>query len=76
MGARRIRYDRTDMPHQEEFHQAMDPKVYMSSGFGGGKTYSLVMKMFQLMHLNRGCPGGFLSPTYKMYKREIGRAHV
>jgi len=68
---RKIRYDTTDMVHQQKFHEAFTPKVYLSTGFGGGKTYSLVMKMFQLMSRNPGCPGGILAPTYKMYKRDV-----
>lgn len=67
----KIKYDTSGMEHQQRFHEAMTPKVFMSSGFGGGKTHSLVMKMFQLMHLNYGCPGGILAPTYKMYKRDV-----
>lgn len=66
-----ILLDTTGMPYQDTFMESKKPKVFLSSGFGGGKTYILVMKMFQLMELNRRCPGGFLSPSYKMYKRDV-----
>ena len=71
MGRQKIKYDTSETPYQREFQDAMTPKVYLSSGFGGGKTYALMMKMFQLADLNRGCPGGILTPSYKMYKRDI-----
>ena len=67
----KIHYDTTDMPYQQVFQDAMTPKAYLSSGFGGGKTFALVMKMFRLMSLNPGCPGGILAPSYKMYKRDV-----
>lgn len=56
---------------QIPFHESKAFQVYLSSGFGGGKTYSLVMKMFQLMDANRGLPGGLLCPDTKMYKRDV-----
>lgn len=68
---RKIKYDTEGMPYQREFQDARDPKVYMSGGFGSGKTYALIMKMFWLMNINRRCPGGILAPSYKMYKRDV-----
>jgi PBSX family phage terminase large subunit len=68
-GARRINY--TPLPYQASFHNSTKPKAYLSAGYGAGKTYSLVMKMFQLMHLNKGIPGGIVCPTIKMYKRDV-----
>ncbi len=59
------------LSYQEEFHNSTKPKVYLSGGYGSGKTYSLVMKMFQLMHINRGLPGGMVTPTLKMFKRDV-----
>lgn len=67
------------MPHivydplspQETFHESQKPFVYMSGGLGSGKTYSLIMKMFQLMDINKGLPGGLLCPDYKMAKRDV-----
>ncbi len=61
----------TPLGYQKEFHDSMSPKVYLSAGFGAGKTYALVMKLFQLMNLNRGLPGGLLCPDLKMYKRDV-----
>lgn len=55
--------------------QVMDDIVsrflYMSGGYGSGKTHVLVMKMFQLMDLNPGIPGALLCPTTKMFKRDV-----
>lgn len=45
--------------------------LYMSGGYGSGKTYALVMKMLILMDKNPGIPGGLLSPTTKMFKRDV-----
>lgn len=45
--------------------------LYLSGGYGSGKTYSLVMKAFQLMDLNPGVPGALLAPTTKMFKRDV-----
>lgn len=45
--------------------------LYLSAGYGAGKTYCLVMKMFQLMTLNRGLPGGILAPSLKMFHRDV-----
>jgi hypothetical protein len=66
-----IKYDTEGIDYQDQFHNSEKPKVYLSTGFGGGKTYSLVMKLFKLMNINRLCAGGILSPTFKMYKRDV-----
>lgn len=59
------------LPHQALFHSSAKPKVYLSGGYGSGKTYSLVMHILKLMHMNPGMPGGLLCPTLKMYKRDV-----
>lgn len=59
------------LPHQQKFHDAQKNKVYLSAGFGAGKTYSLVMHMFMLMNKNPGCAGGVMCPTLKMFKRDV-----
>ena len=66
---RAIKY--TPLPHQRDFHSTKKPKTFLSSGFGGGKTYALVMHMFELMRKNPFCQGGILAPSYKEYKRDI-----
>lgn len=68
---RAILYDTSGIPFQQRFMESVKPKCYLSTGFGGGKTFTLVMKMFQLMDVNRGLPGGLLCPTTKMYKRDV-----
>lgn len=45
--------------------------LYMSGGYGSGKTYGLVMKMLILMDKNPGVPGGCLCPTTKSFKRDV-----
>jgi len=67
--AKTLKYVR--LPYQDSFHESRKPKVYLSTGYGGGKTYSLVMKMFQLMNENKGLAGGILCPTLKMYKKDV-----
>lgn len=52
-------------------HDITSKFLYMSGGYGSGKTYSLVMKAFQLMDLNQGVPGALLAPTTKMFKRDV-----
>lgn len=69
MASKVIEYDR--LPYQNEFHEALDPNVYLSAGYGGGKTYALCMKAFKLMSQNKGIPGGFLAPDLKMFKRDV-----
>lgn len=68
---KKLKYDTSGIPYQQQFQDSRKPKVYLSTGFGGGKTYSLCMKMFWLMNVNRGCPGGILAPSFKMYKRDV-----
>jgi hypothetical protein len=65
----KVRYRK--LPYQAEFHASMKPKCFLSAGYGGGKTYSLVMKTLKLMDINKGLPGGFLAPDLKMFKRDV-----
>lgn len=52
-------------------HDLVSQFLYMSGGYGSGKTYCLVMKMLQLMNYNPGVPGGLLGPNTKMLKRDV-----
>lgn len=65
----KILYNR--LPYQDEFHKSVKPKVILSAGYGGGKTYSLCMKGLKLMDLNGSLPGGLLAPNLKMFKRDV-----
>jgi len=65
----RIAYE--PFTYQVPFQNSLKSKVLLSTGWGGGKTYSLIMKMFKLMDQNPGFPGGLLVPTLKMYKRDV-----
>lgn len=64
-----IRYSK--LPYQKQFHDGHKFYDALFAGFGGGKTYSLCMKLFQLAMLNKGLPGGMLCPTLKMFKRDV-----
>lgn len=57
--------------YQARFQDSTKSNVFLSAGYGAGKTYSLCMKLFQLMGENLSLPGGFLVPTYKMFKRDV-----
>jgi len=59
------------LPYQEIFHNSTKNKVLLSSGYGGGKTFSLCMKLFRLCHENWALPGGLLCPTLKQFKRDV-----
>lgn len=59
------------LPFQELFQQSTKPKVYMSAGYGAGKTYSLCMKILQLININKPYDGGIVCPTIKMFKRDV-----
>lgn len=59
------------LPYQDAFQESRKPKVYLSAGYGGGKTYSLCMKLFTLMSENHGLPGGILCPDLKMFKKDV-----
>ncbi len=59
-------------PHQEEFHEDITSKfLHMNSGYGGGKTHALIMKMFRLSFLNRPYPGGLIVPDIPDYKKDV-----
>ncbi len=65
-----IQVDPTDS-QLAALHDITTKFLYMSGGYGSGKTYCLVLKMFQLMDANPGIPGGLLCPTMKMFKRDV-----
>jgi len=66
----RVRYLKN--PHQAEFAADIVSKfLHLSTGFGGGKSYSLVMKAFQLSMLNRNLPGGLVVPSLPEFKKDL-----
>lgn len=66
----RVRYKRNK--HQIEFDEDLNSKfLHLSSGYGGGKSYALCMKMLKLSQLNAPYSGGLLAPSYKEIKRDI-----
>ena len=68
----KIKFRYKKNPHQKEFHSDVLSKyLHLSSGFGGGKTFAIVMKMFQLSWLNRNIAGGLVCPSFADYKRDV-----
>ena len=67
----RLQIEYNPLPYQDKFHRSKKSKVYLSAGYGAGKTYSLMMHLFILMMRNPGLPGGILCPSIKMFKRDI-----
>lgn len=45
--------------------------IMQSMGLGGGKTYSLAMKLLKLSQQNKHLAGGILSPSYPDFKKDI-----
>lgn len=66
----RVRYKRN--AHQQEFDDDVTTKyLHLSSGFGGGKSYALVMKLLKLSQLNKGLAGGCVVPSLPEYKKDL-----
>ncbi len=58
--------------HQRPFHEDTKTRfLYLSGGYGSGKTYALVMKALQLSYLNAPHRGGLLVPSFADYKRDF-----
>ncbi len=58
--------------HQKEYDEDTKSKfLHLSSGFGGGKSYSVVMKSFQLLRLNQGLRGGCVVPSIADFKKDL-----
>ena len=58
--------------HQALFHDDVTSKfLHLSSGFGGGKSFGLVMKNLQLSRLNRNIEGGCVVPSIPDYKKDL-----
>jgi len=58
--------------HQKDFHDDDVSKfLHLSTGFGGGKTYSLVMKLLKLSVLNPNVDGGCVNPSIADFKKDV-----
>lgn len=58
--------------HQALFHDDTESKfLHLSTGFGGGKSYGVVMKAIQLSRLNRDIPGGCVVPSIADFKKDL-----
>lgn len=59
-------------PHQRDFHSDLTSRfLHLSTGFGGGKTYSLAMKLIQLSMINKNMAGGLVVVDYPEFKKDI-----
>ncbi len=59
-------------PHQREGMTDIVSKfLHLSTGFGGGKSFWLVLKNFQLTQLNRHLPGGCVVPSIADFKKDL-----
>jgi len=57
---------------QRDFHEDIVTRhLHLSAGYGTGKTYGLVMKLFQLSLLNKDIPGGLMCPSYTDFMKDI-----
>lgn len=69
---RTLRIAYTMNPHQEEFHSDVRSKfLHLSTGYAGGKSFSLVMKGLDLSNRNKDLPGGLVVPSIADYKKDI-----
>lgn len=58
--------------HQEQFYNDDETMLlHLSTGFGGGKTYGLIMKALKLSKLNKHCHGGFVVPDFQEFKKDV-----
>lgn len=58
--------------HQKQFHEDIFTRfLHMSTGFGGGKTFALVMKALQLSLLNAPHHGGLVCPDFQEFKKDV-----
>src|SRR5690606_28031878 len=65
-----IRYNKN--AHQTEFDADLTSKfLALVAGYGGGKTYGLVMKALKLSWLNRPLRGGLVAPSIPEYKKDV-----
>lgn len=59
-------------PHQREYHDDIKSKfLHLSGGYGSGKSFGLVHKLFRLSRLNKNLPGGLVCPSYTDFKRDV-----
>lgn len=67
-----IKINYTPVKHQREFHSDRQSKfLHLSSGFAGGKTFSLVMKAIDLHQINKPFDIGLFAPTIADYKKDV-----
>lgn len=58
--------------HQDIFHNDVATKfLHLSGGYGSGKSFALIQKMFWLSWKNRHFNGGLVCPSYAEFKRDI-----
>lgn len=68
----RFRLQYIQNKHQKAFHADDVSKfLHLSTGFGGGKTYGLCMKLIKLSMLNKNMAGGLVAPDYQEFRRDV-----
>lgn len=66
----KIKYNRND--HQREFDEDLESRfLHLSTGFGGGKTFALIMKLLKLSYLNAPHHGGLVCPDLQEFKKDV-----
>lgn len=66
----KIKYDR--LAHQQVFDDDLTSnQCLLTSGFGGGKTFALLMKHLKLTKINRNVASGLFVPTYTEFTRDV-----
>lgn len=53
------------------FDDDLTKLLHFSGGFGSGKSFCLIMKLFKLSYLNMHLPGGLVVPSYADFKKDI-----
>lgn len=68
----KLSIDYKRIPHQREFHEDFASKfLHLSTGLGGGKTFSLCMKAIKFRWINNLSSGGITAPTYPELKKDV-----
>lgn len=68
----RIKIHYNQNPHQKKFQDDCSSfLLHLSSGFGGGKTYALIMKLVLLSKLNLHTHGGLVCPDFQEFKKDV-----
>lgn len=66
----RIKYK--PLKHQKAYHDDLTSRfLHLSTGYGGGKTRSLIKKCLKLRWINRMFDGGLVAPSFPEFKKDV-----